>query len=86
MFCGNRPHYWNSPGSNDNYCLRCGLQEGQADYVLKLEAELDTERSMRHEAQSDYGNLMGKTEILEAQVARLQEALEWELGKNALDA
>ena len=41
---------------------------GFANEVAQLEAELDTERSMRHEAQSDYGNQMEKIEQLEAEL------------------
>lgn len=41
--------------------------EHKAEMASQLEAELDTERSMRHEAQSDYGNQIDT-------VARLREA------------
>ena len=44
-----------------------------ADKAIQLEAELDAERSMRHESQSDYGNQIEGLEKLEADNEALRE-------------
>lgn len=54
----------------DKKALQCATSSHTDEEYAALQAELDTERSMRHEAQSDYGNLMGKTEALEAELRK----------------